>query len=55
MFISFVLYGLIEAESMGTIKIDNKRFSQSLNTLASYIDKNQPYGLPQYVFWPQAW
>ena len=37
---SFVLYGLLEAEQLGTIQIDQHAFSQSLQTLASFRDKN---------------
>lgn len=37
---SFVLYGLLEAEELGTIKIDHHLFSLSLQTLASFRDKN---------------
>lgn len=32
---------------------DPHRFSRSLQTLASFADKNQPFGVPQYTFWPQ--
>ena len=50
---NFVLMGLLEADNLGTIKLDHHQFSQSLTTLAGFRDKNQPYGVPQYNFWPQ--
>jgi hypothetical protein len=49
---NFVLYGLLEAESLCTLKTD-QRFNRSLQTIASFRDKNQPEGVPQYTFWPQ--
>jgi len=30
---SFVLYGLIEAQSLGTIKIDDHKFSKTLESI----------------------
>ena len=50
---SFVLYGLLQAEQLGTVEADHHLFSRSLQTLASFRDKNQPFGIPQYTFWPQ--
>lgn len=51
---SFVLYGLLEAESLGTIKIDHHKFSQTLESITQFRDKNTPPGIPQYLFWPQV-
>jgi hypothetical protein len=51
---SFVLYGLLEAEQLGTLEADHHLYSRSLQTLASFRDKNQPFGVPQYTFWPQV-
>ncbi len=51
---SFVLYGLLEAEQMGTVQIDHHLFSRSLQTLGSFRDKNSKFGIPKYTFWPQA-
>ena len=51
---SFALYGLLEAKQLGTIKIDEHEFSQSLMAISQFRDKNIPDGIPQYVFWPQT-
>ena len=51
---SFVLYGLLEASELKTIKIDDHQFSQSLMAIDQFRDKNSPSGLPQYSFWPQT-
>ena len=51
---SFVLYGLLEAEQLGTITIDHHLFSRSLQTIGSFRDKNSKFGIPKYTFWPQA-
>lgn len=37
---SFVLYGLLEAEQLGTISIDHHLFSESISVLATFRDKN---------------
>ena len=50
---SFVLYAQVEAQELGTIKIDHHEMSQSLQALDAFRDKNTPYGVPQYMFWPQ--
>lgn len=39
---SFVLFGLLEAKELGTIKINQHYFSQSLNAIVSFKDKNIP-------------
>ena len=51
---SFVLYGLLEASELKTIKLDDHQFSQSLMAINQFRDKNSPSGLPQYSFWPQT-
>lgn len=51
---SFVLYGLIEAQELGTIKIDSHQFSESVMALSKFKDKNIPDGIPQYNFWLQS-
>lgn len=50
---SFVLYSLIETAELETIQLDDHLISMSLETLATFRDKNTPYGVPQYNFWPQ--
>jgi hypothetical protein len=52
---SFVLYGLLEAQSLGTIQIDDHKFSSSLESITQFRDKNLPDGIPQYLFWPQTY
>lgn len=51
---SFVLFGLLQAKQLGTIKVDDHLISVSLNAISSYKDKNIPEGIPQYSFWPQV-
>ena len=50
---NFVLYGLLEAKELGTVKVDEHKFSESLVAISSYRDKNIPDGIPQYAFWSQ--
>lgn len=50
---SFVLYSLIETAELETVRLDDHLISMSLETLATFRDKNTPYGVPQYNFWPQ--
>jgi hypothetical protein len=50
---SFVLYGLLEASRLGTIALEQHRFSASLQALTHFRDKNTEFGLPQYSFWLQ--
>ena len=35
---SFVLYVLLEAQSLGTIKIDDHKFSQTLEAITEFRD-----------------
>jgi hypothetical protein len=51
---SFVLYGLLEAKELGTLKVDDHMLSESLLSIASFRDKNTLDGIPQYAFWPQV-
>ena len=48
---SFVLYGLLEAQQLGTVDIDEHKFSESLMALIGFKDKNVKDGIPQYNFW----
>jgi len=50
---SFVLYSLFETAELETIQLDHHLISMSLETLSTFRDKNTPYGVPQYNFWPQ--
>ena len=38
---------------MGTIKIDEHKFSESIEAINDFRDKNTPEGIPQYSFWKQ--
>lgn len=50
---TFVLYSQLECQELGTIKINDHDFSFALESLSQFRDKNSPYGVPQYIFWPQ--
>ena len=39
---SFVLFGLLEAKELGALKIDEHKFSQSLESILDFHDKNTP-------------
>ena len=51
---SFCLYGLLEAQELGTVQLQEHQISESLMAIAQYRDRNTPDGIPQYAFWPQA-
>ena len=48
---SFVLFGLLEAQQLGTVDIDEHKFSESLMALVGFKDRNVQSGIPQYNFW----
>lgn len=51
---SFVLFGLLEAQQLGTVNISEHKVSQSLEALNDFQDKNVQKGIPRYVFWEQS-
>ena len=47
---SFVLYGQLVAKELGTLKIDEDRFKESLVALNDFKDRTSE-NIPQYLFW----
>jgi hypothetical protein len=50
---NFVLYGLLEADQLSTIKINQTKFRESLEAMSKFRDKNSSDGVPKYCFWSQ--
>ena len=51
---SFVLYGLLEAQQLGTMEIDEHKFSESLMAMTGFKDKNVKDGIHSTIFGSRA-